>query len=125
MQPVGEPRLDDAHAAQRPDLGAETGGGMRHLRGGRKQILLADVEQHLILKIKASRGGLLIIDSTVRLAVKELAVQVQPGSRAGREQTLGVGACATDPVAREQAREVERLPEYRREHIAAVDRAWV
>ena len=88
MQTVREPGFDDAHAAKRPDLGAEAAGGVRQLRGGRNQILLAGIEQHLALQEQISRVGLLIVDVGVRLAVEKLAVEIEPGGRVGGKQTL-------------------------------------
>src|SRR5215472_9046888 len=65
---------------------------------------------------------LLITGRALRLAVEELAVNIDPGGRAGSHQRLGVNTCAANPVSPEQIRQLERLAQCRREDIAKVGR---
>ena len=72
-------------------------------RGGRNQILLAGVEQQLALRRRVSRVGLLIIDVGLRLAVEELAVEIEPRRHVGCEQSFTISARTVNSVGREQA----------------------
>jgi hypothetical protein len=88
MQTVGQPRFNDPHSLHRPDLRAETGGGVRQLGRRRNQVLLAVVKQQLTRQDEVSGVGLLLADRAIRLAEEKLSVDIHPRSCIRREQPL-------------------------------------
>ena len=73
-------------------------------------LLFARIKQNLALQIQIARVVLLIVDVGVRLAVKELAVNIQPAGGVGRQQGLAVGARSADSVSGQQAGQVQVWP---------------
>ncbi len=94
MQPVRHPGLHDSHVPVRAYLGAKAAGGVRRLRRRGDQILLAGVEQQLALEHQVAVVVLRIVHVGLRLAIEELAVEIEPGRYVGREQTFAISAVA-------------------------------
>src|ERR1700680_1728410 len=98
MQPVGEPRFHNAQSRERPYFGAEARCRVGQFRGCRKQELFTVIKQNLALQKEITAIRLLIMNRAVRLAIKKLTVQIEPGSRAGSDQSLAIYAGAANSI---------------------------
>ena len=108
---------------QRPDLGAEAGGGVRLLGRGGDQILLARIKQHLALQIKIAGVGLLVVHMAIGLAEEKLPVDIQPGGGIRRQQSFAIGARSANAISGQQIGQIQSLSQDRRGDIAVVHRA--
>src|SRR5258708_5649622 len=78
------------------------------------------MNQNLGMKIKVAGVGLMVVDVAVRLAVEELAIDIQPTGGIRREQGFAVGARSANTVSRQQAVQVQGLAEDGRGGIAEI-----
>src|SRR5581483_817915 len=120
MHPVGEPVFDDADPLQWPDLSTNAGRSVRLFGGGVQDLLFARIEEDLTLEVQIAGVSLLIMHVSVRLAVEELGINVQPTGGASCQQSFAIGAGPANSIRREQAIEIQRLPENRCAGIAII-----
>jgi hypothetical protein len=103
MQVIGHQGLDEPHALQGAQLETKASGSMRLLGFGELQSLLTGVKQQRAEHHDTAVIELVIVDIGFGEAIQKLAVEIQPGDRAGSEQALGINAVAADSISLRQS----------------------